>query len=82
LTRVDGKRWRAEVDYRAKDGKTEHKKFEGTREELRRDIMGDKDLPAAERNQLLHSLNLDRPMFDLGFPSAAFGNNPVFSDER
>jgi hypothetical protein len=82
LTRVDGKRWRAEVDFRAKDGKTEHKSFAGTREELRRDIMGEKDLPAAERSQLLHSLNLDRPWADLRFPLAAFGSNPVFSGDR
>ena len=43
LTRLDAKRWRAEIDYRSKEGKKEHKTYQGTREEIRKDIQADKD---------------------------------------
>jgi len=67
LSRLDGKRWHAEVEFRAKDGKKERKVFEGTREELRKNIMGEKDLPANERRHLLRALNLQMPGFDFRF---------------
>ena len=69
LTRLDGKRWRAEVDYRTtKDQKTQHKTFEGTREEIRKAVEAEKDLPTAERNMLLRVLNAQRPIFQFHFP--------------
>jgi membrane-associated protease RseP (regulator of RpoE activity) len=68
LTRLDDHHWRAEIDYRTNEGKKEHKNFEGTREELRKDIRADKDLPAEERSHLLRALNLHEPVFEFHFP--------------
>jgi hypothetical protein len=59
LTRLDDHRWRAEIDYRTQDGKKEHKAFEGSRDELRKDIQGAKDLPANERAPLMRALNFE-----------------------
>jgi len=81
LTRVDGQRWRAEIDYRTKDGKKEHKTFEGTRDAIRKDIESAKDIPADERSQLLHSLNMDNSMSEMPFPFVPFGQfSPVYRD--
>jgi membrane-associated protease RseP (regulator of RpoE activity) len=68
LTRMDGKKWHAEIDYRTKDGKKEHKVFEGTREEIRKAIDSEKDLPANERTHLLRALNMHEPGFEFHFP--------------
>ena len=68
LTRLDANRWRAEIDYRSKEGKKEHKTFEGTREEIRKDIQAAKDLPANEQSHLLRALNLHEPVFEFHFP--------------
>ena len=69
LTRLDTHRLRAEVDYRTKEGKKEHKTFEGTREEIRKDIRASKDLPPNEQISLLRALNLQEPVFEFHFPS-------------
>lgn len=68
LTRVDNTHWRAEIEYRDKDGKKEHKSFEGTREQLRKDIRAEKDLPANERGHLLRAINAHEPIFEFHFP--------------
>lgn len=68
LTRQDAKHWRAEISYRSKDGNKEHKVFEGTREQIRKDILAAKDLPANERHHLLQALNPHPPIFDFHFP--------------
>ena len=39
-------------------GKIEHQVFEGTREEIRHDVMAQKDLPGNERDHLLRSLDM------------------------
>lgn len=59
-------RYRAEIGYELKDGNIEHKLFEGTREEIRRDIAAQKDLPTNEREHLLRALNL--PNREAEFP--------------
>jgi hypothetical protein len=64
---LDDKKWRAEIEYRTKDGKKEQKKFEGTREEIRKAIQNDKDLPANERRHLLRAMNVGQP-FEFHFP--------------
>jgi len=46
LTRIDDKTWSAEIDFRAKDGKKESRAYKGTREEIRKAIEAEKDLPA------------------------------------
>ena len=68
LARLDDKHWSAEITFRNKDGKKETKKFTGTREELRKAIEGEKDMPANEQNHLLRALNLRPPMFEFVFP--------------
>jgi hypothetical protein len=79
LTRVDANRWRAEIEFRSKEGKKEHKTFEGTREELRKAIQAEKDLPTNERTHLLRTLNLHDPIFEFHFPP--FGPmGPSFSE--
>jgi hypothetical protein len=69
MTRVNDKSWHVEIDYRSKDGKKEHKVFDGTREQLHKDIRAEKDLPAAEQNHLLRALDLREPTLDFPFPS-------------
>jgi hypothetical protein len=68
LTRLENHRWRAEIEYRTRDGKSENKTFEGTRAELRREILAEKDLPENERYHLLRALNLHEPVFEFHFP--------------
>lgn len=66
LKKLDGNRYRAEVSYFDKDGKTQTHVFEGTREEIHKQIQDAKDLPEEERDQLLDGLEM-HPHF--GFPS-------------
>jgi hypothetical protein len=73
LTRLDDKRWRAEIDYRGKDQKKEHKSFEGTLQEIRKNVRAEKDLPQNERTHLLRALSPNGPMFE--FPNQPFGPN-------
>jgi membrane-associated protease RseP (regulator of RpoE activity) len=68
LTRTDANHWTAEIEFRANDGKKESKKFTGTRQEIRKQIQEEKDLPANERNHLLRSMNLQPPVFEFEFP--------------
>jgi hypothetical protein len=68
LTRLDAHHWRAEIEYRSREGKKEHRTFEGTREEIRKDIQAEKDLPDNERTHLLRALNLHEPVFEFHFP--------------
>ncbi len=71
LTRLDGKRWRAEIEYRSREDKAVHKTFEGTHQEIRKDIQAEKDLPDNERAHLLRALNLHEPIFETIFPPSA-----------
>jgi membrane-associated protease RseP (regulator of RpoE activity) len=68
LSRMDGKGWRAEIDYRSKEGKKESKVFTGTRDEIRKAIQSEKDLPANERAHLLRALNFHNPIFEFHTP--------------
>ena len=47
-----------EVQYLNKSGSLDHKTFDGSRAEIDKDILAQKDLPAEERGQLLRSLDL------------------------
>jgi len=71
LSRLDNNRWRAEIEYRAKDGKKEHKTFEGTREEIRKDIQATNDLPPDEGAHLLRALDAQNRIFEFHFPPTA-----------
>jgi serine protease Do len=68
LTRIDSKHWRAEVEYRSKDGKKVSKAYSGTRDEIRKAIQAEKDMPANEQTQLLRALHLHEPVFEFHFP--------------
>jgi len=59
-------RFKAEIQYLNKDGKMEHQEFEGTRDEIHKAILAQKDLPGNEREQLLRSL--DMPGGELEIP--------------
>jgi len=80
LTRLDNKKWRAEIDFRTKEGKKDHKVFEGTRQEIRKAIETEKDLPANERAHLLRALNLQEPIFHFHFPALDSGTSRFWDD--
>lgn len=61
----DGK-YRAEIRYLGKDGKMVERHFTGKRSELRKQIVGQKNLPAAERDRLLSVLNVRGGAFPFG----------------
>jgi membrane-associated protease RseP (regulator of RpoE activity) len=56
--RLDENRFQAVINYRNEKGEIEQHKFEGTRDEIRKAIEGEQDMPLAERQQLLESLRL------------------------
>jgi len=58
LKKLDGNRYRAEINYLNEDGKKEHHQFEGTREEIRSQVKAEKDLPANEREHILRGLDM------------------------
>jgi len=68
LSRTDGDKWKAEIEYRTADGKKEHKTFEGTRDEILKDVKADKNLPAGERDDLIRAISGNGPSFDFQFP--------------
>jgi hypothetical protein len=59
-------RFKAEIQYMDQNGKLQQQQFEGTRDEIREAINARKDLPATEREHLLHSM--DMPGGEFGFP--------------
>jgi hypothetical protein len=65
-------RYKIEIRYEAKDGKMEHRTFEGTRQEIRQDIQAQKDLPANERGHLLRSLDMPGGQFRFDFPGVYY----------
>jgi hypothetical protein len=72
LKKINKDKFRAEVQYLDKENKTRKHVFEGTREEIRKDIQSQKDLKPEERAQLLRSLGLASsdqfPFGGFGFP--------------
>jgi membrane-associated protease RseP (regulator of RpoE activity) len=72
LTKTDANHWKAEIAYRNKDGKKETKNFSGTRDEIKKAIQSEKDLPKEEQMHLLRALNLHPPVFEFHFPAFGF----------
>jgi membrane-associated protease RseP (regulator of RpoE activity) len=68
LSRLDAKRWKAEVEHRTNKGEKVSKVYTGTRDEIRKAIQAEKDLPADERDRLLRALNLQNSAFEFHFP--------------
>lgn len=75
LKKLGENKFRAEVQYLDKDGKPRKHVFEGTRDELRKAIIAEKDLKATERAHLLHVFGLQSED-ELPFPSFWFGPGP------
>jgi membrane-associated protease RseP (regulator of RpoE activity) len=72
--RLDENRFQAVINYRNEKGEIEQHKFEGTRNEIRKDIESEKDMSATEQQQLLQALSLGgRP---LEFRLPGFGYFP------
>jgi hypothetical protein len=63
-------RYHVDIGFETKEGKVEHRTFEGTREEIHKDIMAQKDLPDSERAHLLRAL--DQPNGELQVPRIYF----------
>ena len=80
LSRIDDKHWNAEIIFRNKDGKKESKKFTGTREEIRKNIENEKDLPANEKHHLLRAIGHHPPVFEFYLPD--FKSNPQGQDSK
>lgn len=76
LKKLGDDKFRAEVQYLDKKGKTEKHVFEGTREEIRKSIEEKKDLKPHERGHLLRSLNLRNREDDFPFPNVWFRPGP------
>jgi hypothetical protein len=75
LKNLGDNRYQVEISYETGNGKIEHRMFEGTREEIREDILVQQDLPANEREHLLRSLDVpgtDFHQFDFNFPGVYY----------
>ncbi len=62
LKKLDNDRFKAEIEYLDQDGKKQQHAFEGTRDEIRKQIEEEKDLPANEKKHLMQGLDLHRPI--------------------
>lgn len=66
ITKQDDGSYKVRIDYRDGEKKQIHREYVGTREEIKKAIQADKDLPAAERQHLLRSLDKhEQPHFAL-----------------
>jgi len=66
LKRLEDGRYKASVDYLNSKGAKQHLEFQGSRDEIRKQIHDRTDIPVGEREQILQALNLDEspwPMF-------------------
>ncbi len=57
LKKLEDGSFKAEIQFLGKDGKLVKQEFTGTRDTIRDQVMGQKDLPRAERHQLLEALS-------------------------
>ena len=56
LTKVNGDQYKAVIGYLTTDGNHKSLEFQGTRDEIRQQILAQNDLPDTERNQLMTAL--------------------------
>lgn len=75
LERTGKDQYKAEIKFRDKQGKVDTRTFQGNREQIRKDIMAQKDLPRSERRQLLGSLRLPVELQAVPASSASEENN-------
>ena len=67
LKKLDNDKFRAEIQYLDKDQKLQKHSFEGTRDEIHKAILNEKDLKPNEREHLLRSMNMNAD-FPFGNP--------------
>lgn len=79
LKKLDNNRFQVTIEYLTQEDKVARHSFEGTREEIHRAIMNEKDLPTVERNHLLRALNM--PEEGLELPAAVNLRGPFPFDE-
>jgi hypothetical protein len=66
LDKLNGDTYKAVIGYLTKDGTHKRLEFKGTRDEIRQQILAQKDLPATERAQLLDALTSRDDVFPFG----------------
>jgi hypothetical protein len=57
LDKVGSDKYKAVIGYLTEDGKHQRREFQGSRDDIRRQILAQKDLPPVERDQLLDALS-------------------------
>jgi hypothetical protein len=67
LEKLNGDQYQAKIGYLATDGTHKHLEFQGSREEIRQQILAQKDLPDIERDQLLDALTARDDSFPSGY---------------
>lgn len=72
LNSLGNNRYKVTIGYETKDGKIEHRTFEGTREELYKDILAQKKLPDNERQHLLRALDMRGADIQFDFPGVYY----------
>jgi membrane-associated protease RseP (regulator of RpoE activity) len=72
LDKLSGDKYKAVIGYLTQDGTHKRLEFQGSRDEIRQQILAQKDLPATERDQLLDALTAR----DVVFPFANWGFVP------
>lgn len=71
LQRTGKDQYKAEISFRDKQGKIDSRSFQGSREQINKDITSQTDLPRSERHQLLGALRLP---VELGLQNAPQSN--------
>jgi hypothetical protein len=72
LTQLDDHHFKAEIRYRDDKGKLESHAFDGTRDEIRKDIESQRDLPASERHHLLRAIDMANRPSEFEYPGVFF----------
>jgi len=65
IKKLDDGRYTAEINFRDRDKQLIKREYTGSREEIRKAVKADKDLPADEREHLLRSLDQQTSAFSL-----------------
>jgi membrane-associated protease RseP (regulator of RpoE activity) len=82
LKKLEDGNFKADIQYFGKDGKLVKQEFTGTRDAIRKQIVEQRDLPSAERNQLLEALSARDDLFapPLGWTVPGFFMPPWFNN--
>jgi membrane-associated protease RseP (regulator of RpoE activity) len=80
LNRTGKDKYKVQIGYETEGGKIEHQTFEGTREEIKQDILAQKDMPKQERQDLLSALRMSDQDNDFMPPAFFFPDRNAFRD--